>query len=64
MRSKYPFAARPKYTLWILVAVLVSSWYVIDPQARPQRTEPLKPTLNPAFSPAHLSTRTTQRQVS
>jgi len=63
MRSKYPFAARPKYTLWILFAVLVSSWYAIDPQARPQRPEPLNPTLNPAFGPTHFSTQATHPQV-
>ena len=46
MRLKNLFISRPKFALWLLVALLGSGWYVIDPQARPQRTEPMHPTMN------------------
>jgi hypothetical protein len=34
MNRKHILVVRPKYALWLIVALLGSTWYVTDPQAR------------------------------
>jgi hypothetical protein len=34
MKAKHTPTLRPKHALWLVVAVLVSTWYITDPQAR------------------------------
>jgi hypothetical protein len=40
MISKYVPTIRPKYALWLFAALLGTTWYVSDPQARPGQTDP------------------------
>lgn len=58
MKSKYLLRLRPKYALWLLVALLGSTWYVADPQARPgqasrEGVRPSDPHPNLGFVSAH-----------
>lgn len=41
MKSKYALTLRPKHALWLLAALLGSTWYVTDPQARPGHAQPV-----------------------
>lgn len=63
MKAKQAMTLRPKYALWLLVALLGSTWYIADPQARPVQTpSPAGPpgvellSVHPADSPSQTLT--------
>ena len=64
MKMKYALTLRPKFALWFFAAVLGTTWYAADPQARPDSV--MSPGAHPGAGllSAHPAAADGQRVVS